>query len=238
MDQLSGPAQGGAQRGRPGRPVKSDGDPDLRDRILDVAEELFARRGYEAVSTREVARQAGATPAMIHYYFRTKRQLFDAVFARRADILNVERLAGLDAYEAAAGDAVTVEGAIAAFLHPVYEKLTRGDAGWRSYLALIAQVAQVTEWGGDVMTRSFDPVIHRLIAVVRRALPGAQDVDLYWAYHFLSGALVLTLSETDRIDRLSGGRCRSTDIAAIEPRLARFAASGLREICLAAPVER
>jgi len=226
MDQLSG------TRGRPGRPPKVEGDHDLRDRILDAAEELFARRGYEAVSTREVARHAGATPAMIHYYFQTKRQLFDAVFARRADILNAERMAGLDAYEAVEGDAVTVEGAIAAFLRPVLEKLERGDAGWRSYLALVAQVAQVTEWGGAVMTRSFDPVIQRLISVVRRALPGARDVDLYWAYHFLSGALVLTLSETDRIDRLSGGRCHSTDIAAIEPRLVRFAASGFKDVCL------
>src|SRR6188768_1355841 len=115
MDQLTG-----TQRGRPGRPPKAaEGDQDLRDRILDGAEELFALRGYEAVSTREVARQAGATPAMIHYYFKTKRALFDAVFARRADILNVERMAGLDAYEAAQGDTVTVEGAIAAFLRPV-----------------------------------------------------------------------------------------------------------------------
>jgi AcrR family transcriptional regulator len=168
---------------------------------------------------------------MIHYYFKGKRQLFDAVFARRAEILNRERLAELDAYEAAEGDAVTVEGAIAAFLRPVLEKLTGGDPGWRSYLALVAQIAQVTEWGGAVMTNSFDPVIHRLIAIVRRALPTATEEDLYWSYHFLSGALVLTLSETDRIDRLSGGRCRSTDIAAIEPRMVRFAATGFRSLC-------
>jgi AcrR family transcriptional regulator len=168
---------------------------------------------------------------MIHYYFKSKRQLFDAVFSRRADILNVERMASLDAYEAAHGDGVTVEGAIAAFLRPVLEKLATGDPGWRSYLALVAQVAQVTEWGGEVMTRSFDPVIQRLVGVARRALPGAKDVDLYWAYNFLSGALVLTLAETDRIDRLSGGQCRSTDIAALEPRLVRFAASGFRGLC-------
>lgn len=218
-----------AGRGKPGRPAKAAGDVDLRERILDVAEAAFASRGYEAVSTREVARVVGATPAMIHYYFKSKRQLFEAVFARRADILNAERMAGLDCYQAQALE-VTVEGAISAFLRPVLEKLAQGDPGWRSYLALVAQVAQVTEWGGAVMTQSFDPVIHRLIAVIRRALPGAADEDLYWAYHFLSGALVLTLAETDRIDRLSGGRCRSTDIAAIEPRMVSYAASGFRAL--------
>jgi AcrR family transcriptional regulator len=225
MDQISDAPRG------PGRPPRAEADLDLRERILDVAEAEFARRGYEAVSTRGVARIVGATPAMIHYYFKSKRKLFDAVFARRADILNRERLAELDAYEAAHGDGVTVEGAIAAFLRPVLDKLKRGDPGWRSYLALVAQVAQVTEWGGAVMTNSFDPVIQRMIAIIRRAIPGAGDVNLYWAYHFLSGALVLTLSETDRIDRLSSGLCQSTDIEAIEPRLVRFAASGFRDLC-------
>lgn len=217
-------------RGGPGRPPKSGGDPDLRDRILDVAEEQFSRRGYDAVSTRAVAKAVNATPAMIHYYFNTKRELFDAVFARRADVVNAERMAALDQYEKAAGNAVTVEGAIAAFLHPALAKFEEGP-GWRNYLTLVAQVGNKHEWGGEVMTRSFDPVIQRLIDIIRKALPNASEVNLYWAYHFLSGALLLTLSETDRIDRLSNGKCRSTDIAAIEPRMVQFAAAGFRSVC-------
>jgi hypothetical protein len=81
------------------------------------------------------------------------------------------------------------------------------------------------------MTQSFDPVVQRLISLVGKAFPDARKEDLYWGYHFLSGALLLTLSETDRIDRLSGGRCRSDDIEAIEPRLVEFAAAGFRRVC-------
>lgn len=81
------------------------------------------------------------------------------------------------------------------------------------------------------MTRSFDPVIQKLIALLRKILPEASERDLYWGYHFLSGALLLTLSETDRINRLSGGVCRSTDIEAIAPRLAAFAAAGFERVC-------
>lgn len=221
-----------APRGKAGRPPRNGTEGDLRERILDVAEEQFSRRGYEAVSTRAVAKAVGATPAMIHYYFNTKRELFDAVFARRADIVNAERMAALDNYEKSAGPNVTVEGAIAAFLHPALAKFEEGP-GWRNYLTLVAQVGNKHEWGGEVMTRSFDPVIQRLIDIIRKALPEASEVNLYWAYHFLSGALLLTLSETDRIDRLSGGKCRSTDIAAIEPRMVQFAAAGFRNVCRA-----
>lgn len=220
-----------AARRVPGRPPRNGADSDLRERILDVAEEQFAKQGYEAVSTRGVARAVNANPAMIHYYFNSKRELFDAVFARRADVVNKERMDELNAYAAGAGGDVTVEGAIAAFLRPVLVKLDSGDPGWRHYLALVAQVGHIHEWGGAVMTNSFDPVVRRLIELVGKALPEARAQDLYWGYHFLSGALMLTLSETDRIDRLSEGACRSTDIAAIEPRLVEFAAAGFRQVC-------
>jgi AcrR family transcriptional regulator len=226
-----GKAKSRSRRPGPGRPSRNGEDINVRERILDVAEAHFAKRGYEAVATRAVALEAGSTAAMIHYYFNTKRELFDAVFARRADIVNEERMAALSAYERDAGDNLTPEGAIAAFLRPVLAKLDSGGPGWRNYLELVAQVGNKHEWGGAVMTKSFDPVIQRLIAVIRKALPHAAEEDLYWSYHFLSGALLLTLSETDRIDRLSNGRCRSTDIAAIEPRLIEFAAAGFSRLC-------
>ncbi len=215
----------------PGRPRADKGDGDLRERILDAAEEQFAKHGFDGVTTRAVAGFAGTTSAMIHYYFNTKRALFDAAIARRANILNEERLAAINAYEEAMGDAVTVEDAIAAFLHPVMEKLESGGSGWRNYLALIAWVGNMHDWGGEVMTRSFDPVIKRLLEVIHRALPEARMEDLYMAYHFLSGALILTASGTDRLDRLTEGMCKSTDIAAIEPRMVEYAAAGFRRVC-------
>lgn len=207
------------------------GTVELRTRILDVAEELFARHAFDGVTTRAIAEKAGTTTGMIHYYFETKRALFDAVFARRADIVNAERLESLDAYEARARGNLTIDGAIAAFIAPVMSKLDKGGRGWRNYLALVAQVANNTEWGGAVMTRSFDPVIRRLLELIRKAVPASRAADLYWSYYFLSGMLLLSLSETDRIDRLSEGECRSTDVAAIEPRMIEFAAAGFERVC-------
>lgn len=198
---------------------------------MDAAEERFAKHGYHGMTTREVASRAGIATAMIHYYFGSKRELFDRVFERRALVVNKERIAALDAYEAEHGAAVTVEGAIATFLRPVLDLLHQGGDGWRNYFALVALVSNTQEWGGEMMTRSFDPVILRLIDVIRKALPGAREEDLFWGYHFLAGALMLTLSETDRINRLSAGICRSDDIPAIEPRMIAYAAAGFRRLC-------
>lgn len=201
----------------------------MREKILDVAEELFAIHGYDAVSTRAVAARVDVSAAMIHYYFTSKRALFDAVFARRAGVLNRERMIAFDSYEASVEQ--TVEGAIAAFLTPMLVKLAADEPGWRHYLALVALVGNTQEWGGAVITRSFDSVVERLIELIGNAMPDARPEDLYWGYHFLSGAVLLTFSGTDRIDRLSHGVCRHFDIDAILPRMVEFAAAGFRRVC-------
>jgi hypothetical protein len=81
------------------------------------------------------------------------------------------------------------------------------------------------------MARFFDPVIRHLIAALRRALPGARDEDLFWSYHFLSGALTLTFAQTGRIDRLSDGLCKSSDFAAASARMSRYIAAGFQAVC-------
>jgi hypothetical protein len=53
---------------------------------------------------------------------------------------------------------------------------------------------------------------------------------MFWAYHFLTGSLTHSLARTGRLDTLSGGLCRSNDLASVHQRLARYAAAGFREL--------
>src|SRR5256885_12320779 len=50
-----------------------------RAQILRVAAQLFSERNYDAVSTAEVAREAGVARGLVNHYFRTKRELYVAV---------------------------------------------------------------------------------------------------------------------------------------------------------------
>src|SRR5262245_42338586 len=217
---------------RRGRPPKDEAASDTRERILDAAEDHFSRHGFWGVTIREVAEQAKVDTALLHYYFDTKRGLFDAGLARRAEIINRERIDSIDAYVAVSGSAITAQGVIDAFLRPMFVRAAEGDQRWHNYFALIAQVNNTPAWGGETMGRTFDNVIHRLIDALRKALPDASEKDLYWSYHFLSGALTLTLSQTGRIDRLSDGVCKSADFAAIAERMAPFIASGFERLCV------
>ncbi len=203
-----------------------------RERILDSAEALFARRGFDGVTVRQIMSAAGADVALAYYHFKSKRDLFDAVLLRRAKTLNQLRLTALEELEARhVEDGVSVEEIIEAFTRPLLDILEKDPEEWRDYMALIAQINNSPEWGGELMTRFFDPLVKRFLDAIRRALPACREEDLFWSYHFLSGALTLTFAETGRLDNLSGGLCRSSDLAAANARMARFIAAGFRELC-------
>lgn len=208
--------------------------PTKRDRILDAAEALFAERGYDGVTLRQIASEARVDVALASYHFGKKLDLFNAVFERRADALNRSRLEALRRVQQAnAPTGPTVEQIIEAFLRPLELTQENADPGWRHYLALIAYVNNSTYWGKQMMSKLFDDLVQEFIAALRVALPGASDENLYWCYHNLSGALTLTFAQTERIDTLSKGKCLSSDFQAAYDHMIPFVAAGFRRVCQA-----
>ncbi|MFI7401904.1 TetR family transcriptional regulator [Streptomyces sp. NPDC049541] len=68
------PEPAARRRGRRPRTESAD----TRDRILAVAREEFSERGYEKTSVRGIAKAAGVDSALVHHYFGTKEQVFEA----------------------------------------------------------------------------------------------------------------------------------------------------------------
>lgn len=213
------------------RPTKAEQRAGMIEQILDVAEELFSKHGLYGVTLKDVAQRVGVHHTLMNYYFKDKKKLFDEVFGRRAVVTTTRRMRALDEYEAAAKGKPTVEGALRAFLDTDLDLYIHGGEQWKNYGALGAQVANTPKWGAKLMDKHFDPVVLRLIGLLKRALPGCSEEDIFWGYHFVTGALLLTLARTGRIDKLSGGRCRSEDFAAVKKRMAKFMAGGFLAVC-------
>lgn len=203
-----------------------------KERILDAAEALFSQHGYDGVTLRKIAEQAGVDVALANYHIGNKRELFEAVFIRRAELLNQLRAEALSVCEQQAGkNGPSVEKIIEAFLRPLGIAQETGDQGWQNYLALVAYVNNSPVWGKELMSRHFDKLVKRFINALRKALPDATDKQLYWCYNYLSGALTLTFAQTGRIDKLSMNACKSSDFQAAYDHMIPFVAGGFRSVC-------
>ena len=91
-------SQGDRQRGRPANLETGE----LQSKLLDIAEELFAESGFAATSIRKIADAAGVNPALVHYYFGTKRDLLVTVMDRALEpmVVNVAAFQEADSLEA------------------------------------------------------------------------------------------------------------------------------------------
>jgi AcrR family transcriptional regulator len=223
-------AQKSPRVGRPPKEAKDKGE--KGENILNAAEELFALRGYDGVTLRAVANQAGVDVALINYYFGSKSQLFDTVFERRAQILNEERLIALkQAQDDAHPEAVSVEKIIAAYLTPLAVAKEREDSGWKNYCALLAYINNSAVWGPQLMGKHFNQLADTFIDALKLALPNSSEADLYWCYHYMSGALTLTFANTGRIDKMSKGACSSDDFQTAYERMVPFMSAGFHRVC-------
>jgi AcrR family transcriptional regulator len=118
------------------REVAFSGGRTTRARILDAAEDAFAREGYFAATIRGITQAAGTELSLSRYYFGSKDELFRQVVARRADAICTM----LEASLAQAGEAgpPDLRGVVEAMVVPATEKLAGVDPGWRNYLQLLA----------------------------------------------------------------------------------------------------
>lgn len=203
-----------------------------RERILDVAEALFARHGFDGVSMRDISSTAKVDVALANYHFGKKLEVFYAVFNRRAEIISqTRRQLLLKSQQDSQGQPQTLEQIIEAFLLPLKFAQETNEPGWKNYMALLAYVMTSPVWNEKLMADNFDKRVGEFIEALKMVFPNATEEDIHWCYHYVSGALALTFAQTGRIDRLSGGKCHSSDFDSAYDRMIPFVAAGFRAVC-------
>jgi AcrR family transcriptional regulator len=197
-----------------------------KDRILDTAEHLFARDGFDATSLRAITAEAGVNLAAVNYHFQSKEALVQAVIGRRMGPVNARRLALLDAYEAEAGGApVPLEKIMDAFLRPLLEIV---GTHAREFAPLVGRI--YTE-PGDFTERlfkdQFQALALRFIPAFQRALPELPLTELYWRLHFSIGAMAHTMGAASMLRIFSRGLCDPSDADGTLARMKTFVLAGL-----------
>ena len=203
---------------------------ETRTRILGAAEELFMQHGFEAASMRMLTAKAGVNLAAVNYHFGSKDALIEAVFRRRLDSMNAERLAELDALEAdALGKPLAPEAIIRAFIRTSLKMVGDTGAGGRTFVRLLGRT--YTEPAKPIrllIGQLYAPTMERFKAAFTRALPQLPREDLFWRMHFMFGTLSYTLAATDTVQLIAGTKPEDRhDARALENRLLSFLTAGL-----------
>lgn len=152
------------------------------NRILDAAEQLFAQKGFEGTSVREVTRLADVNVAAVHYHFGDKRQLLRAVTDRIVGPMNERRAHMLDLAEAAASpEAPSMRALAEAFIRPDIETLQQLQRRGATTARFVGQLyTDQTPWIQAMALEQFSPVGQRFPRAIRSANPDLDDSEAGW----------------------------------------------------------
>ncbi len=186
------------------------------DRILDVAERLFAENGFHATSLRQITQDAEVNLAAVNYHFGSKQALIVAVFKRRLDALNSARLARLD--ELLASDAPpALEAVLDAFVRPAIVFTHASDeTGHRFMRILLRAFADQDADLHAALSSEYAHVMRRFAAAIAETLPDHCPDRIRRQLDFIVGALTHTMAESGH-----------DDPGQIADDLVRFSAAGL-----------
>lgn len=203
---------------------------DTRERILDVAEELFAEKGIVATSLRALTKAADVNLAAVHYHFGSKEALLDAVLERRARPANLERLTELERLEERGVDAPpSIEEILSAFVVPGVRSL-QALSNRRGLLArLRARVeAQPPDVVEALFRKHFGVVCARFLEALQRELPQLDKQLVADRFRLALGTLSCAFSGNFDLDTIPGHSPQDTPLEVKIQRLVEFLAAGLR----------
>jgi AcrR family transcriptional regulator len=200
-------------------------------KILEAAEELFAAKGFDAVSVRDITKHCQANVASVNYHFGSRDHLVNLVMTRYIAPVNEERLARLDAAEGKwRGKAIPIEELIDAFVRPLLTQVKKTELSERLFCQLVGRIfSEQGESMSPEIEELFRPIIDRFMRAFSRTLPMLNPEELIWRMHFMAGGMIHLMSHQEMLYRLSRGASGKPGIEVTLSRFIRFASAGFRE---------
>ena len=194
---------------------------ETRERIVDAAERLFAERGFDGTSMRDIAGAAGVQVGLVSHHAGNKAALFHYTVGRRATELGQRRSEALEARRAAG--TLTVEAVLRSYIEPFLELSRSGGQQWQSYARLVAYVSADERWR-SLTEVCFDPTAQQFVEELARLRPGVSRDRAAGALVYMVAALLAQITSSWRIGALGDG---DSDGRAEEEALIAFCVAGV-----------
>ena len=202
-----------------------------RARIVSAALQAFARRGFEAVSLKEITVASGVNVAAIHYHFGSKEALIREVLHSVSAPVNRMRRELLE--KSPTGRRRTLEHVVEALVAPPIRLGFDATGDGRLLPRLILQTrALPTEFTTATIFQQYDDTAALFVQALMDAEPGLAQEEAYWLYASAIGTMPYIVTEADaanhRLTRISGGLCDTDDPDTIIRQLIAFVVAGMR----------
>ncbi len=170
-----------------------------KNKILDAAENLFADKGFNGTSLREITGAAGVNLAAVNYHFGSKKELIKAVMSRYMDELSPELESALSLLCQAEAKPSLHE-VFSAFVEPLLSLSNFRENGTSNFLQLLGR--GYTDSQGFLrwfLTTQYPNVFSYFTQAVHKAYPELTTEEMFWRLHFTMGTVVFAMSSSEAL---------------------------------------
>ena len=197
-----------------------------REQLLDAAERLFARRGFEATSVRDITSAAACNLAAVNYHFGSKHALYHETFRRRLAAVRDARITTIE--RALATPGADLESVLSSFGQAFLAPLVR-DGGGGQLTELIAREMVDPRLPAELFADEFvEPVQRALAAAIVALAPGIGEADARLCVGSMVAQLVQAVHRLRHAERATAGRAAAPQLPELIHHIVRFSAGGIR----------
>lgn len=199
-----------------------------RERILDTAEKLFAKHGFDSVSVRMITTKAKVNQASINYYFGSKEALIRAVFSRHFIPINEKRLQMLSECESSAGtQSPDLTKIIQAFIIPPIQASAEKRKNRGELLVLMGKMHTESAVLKMSIKEIFSEVMDKFQNALMKALPNLSSDEIFCRFVFMIGTMMSLLLGASGVHADTSKPLDDAHIEMLTHRLTVFLAAGM-----------
>ena len=205
-------------------------DSESAEAILKAAGELFAQRGFAAVSMRQIATKSKQHLASANYYFGSKAGLFEAVFVRQIVPVNTRRIELLN--ERRTHGKLTLAAIVNSYVRPLFEvdRSTTHPFSAKLIMQFSKQLLSNPD-EHNYLLEYYEEVSRNYIEALTTEAFGLSTQDAVWGYNYMVAVLVFTLAGKTSLAKLDESLLTSLDPNESDDvtidRLTRFICAGI-----------
>lgn len=200
----------------------------VRDRLLDVAEELFSERGFEGTSVRELAGAADCNIASVNYYFGAKEKLYEEVWRRHMLLLRDTQMASIDKVTTDSGGNPSLEGLLRAFACAFIGPLVDQSGGRRMIKLMDRELADPHLPSGMFGEEVMMPILIKMQQALAKTCPGLNESKVPLVVFSLVGQLIHTIRIKPILKWTDDKMLALYDSGRLIDHIVAFSAAGIR----------
>jgi len=173
---------------------------EVTNRLLDAAENLFAEKGFDGTSIREITSQAKCNLAAVNYHFGGKEKLYSEVFRRRMIAMRDVRIASIEEVMSQTDHEPTLEELIRGFATAFIEPLIDQSSGRRFMKLMVREMSDPRLPRKMFVEELAAPTLSALGKAMAKLYPGLDQRKIVLSIMSIVGQLVQVIRLNEMCD--------------------------------------